>query len=140
MLEAGGLIVTPGFVDLHVHLREPGEEHKETVVSGTAAAARGGFTSVCAMPNTHPPADTAAVIIEVLAAARGASARVFPLGAITRGRAGRELAELDDLRAAGAVAFSDDGAGVADAAVARRAFEYAAIWACQWPNTVKSPR
>ena len=126
VLEAGGLIVTPGFVDLHVHLREPGEEHKETVVSGTAAAARGGFTSVCAMPNTHPPADTAAVIIEVLAAARGASARVFPLGAITRGRAGRELAELDDLRAAGAVAFSDDGAGVADAAVARRAFEYAA--------------
>ena len=126
VLEAGGLVVTPGFVDLHVHLREPGEEHKETVASGTAAAARGGFTSVCAMPNTHPPADTAAVIAEVLAAARGAPARVFPLGAITRGRAGRELAELDDLRAAGAVAFSDDGAGVADAAVARRALEYAA--------------
>ena len=125
-LDASGLVVTPGFVDLHTHLREPGEEHKETIATGTAAAGRGGFTTVCAMPNTQPPMDTAAVVAQVLNGARDACARVLPIGAITKGRAGRELAELDDLRAAGVVGFSDDGDGVADGALARRAFEYAA--------------
>ena len=125
-LDATGLLVTPGFVDLHAHLREPGEEHKETIATGAAAAARGGFTTLCAMPNTQPPVDTSSVVAQVRERARGAAARVLPIGAITKGRAGRELAELDDLRAAGVVAFSDDGACLADAAVARRAFEYAA--------------
>ena len=125
-LDATGLLVTPGFVDLHAHLREPGEEHKETIATGAAAAARGGFTTLCAMPNTQPPVDTSSVVAQVRARARGAAARVLPIGAITKGRAGRELAELDDLRAAGVVAFSDDGACLSDAAVARRAFEYAA--------------
>ena len=125
-LEARGLVVSPGFVDLHTHLREPGEEHKETVATGTAAAARGGFTTVCAMPNTRPAMDTAAVIAQVQHAARGAPARVLCVAAITQGRRGAELAELAELRDVGAVAFSDDGAVVADAALARRAFEYAA--------------
>ena len=125
-LDATGLLVTPGFVDLHAHLREPGEEHKETIATGAAAAARGGFTTLCAMPNTQPPVDTSSVVAQVRERARGAAARVLPIGVITKGRAGRELAELDDLRAAGVVAFSDDGACLADAAVARRAFEYAA--------------
>ncbi len=126
VLDASGLVVAAGFVDLHTHLREPGEEHKETIASGTAAAARGGFTTVCAMPNTSPAMDSAAVVAQVLNAARGAPARVLPVGAITKGRAGKELAEMEELRAAGVVAFSDDGAGVADGGVARRACEYAA--------------
>ena len=125
-INAAGLIVAPGFVDLHTHLREPGQEHKETVASGARAAARGGFTTLCAMPNTNPPADTPAVIAQVAAAARGAPARVLPIGAVTKGRAGEQLAELATLRDAGAVAFSDDGDAVADAGVARRALDYLA--------------
>ena len=125
-LEARGLVVTPGFIDLHAHLREPGEEHKETVATGVAAAARGGFTTICAMPNTHPTMDTPAVVAQVLAAAqRAGGARVLPVGAITKSRAGVELAEMADLRAAGVVAFSDDGRGVASGTIARRALEYA---------------
>ena len=125
-LDAAGLVVTPGFVDLHVHLREPGEEHKETIATGTAAASRGGFTTLCAMPNTHPAMDNAAIVAMVREQARDAAARVLPIGAITKGREGNELAEMEELRAAGAVSFSDDGRGLADSAVARRAFEYAA--------------
>ena len=126
LIEAAGLVVAPGFVDLHTHLRVPGEEHKETMASGTAAAARGGFTTVCAMPNTQPPVDTPAMVASVLDAARGADARVLPIAAVTVGRNGRELAELAALRDAGAVAVSDDGDAVADTGVARRAFEYLA--------------
>ena len=126
VLDAAGLVVTPGFVDLHTHLREPGFKHKETIATGTLAAARGGYTTVCAMANTDPTTDSAAVVAQVLERARGAPARVLPVGAITKRRLGKELSEMEELRAAGVVAFSDDGEGVADAGVARRAFDYAA--------------
>jgi dihydroorotase len=125
VIEARGLLVTPGFVDLHTHLREPGFEYKETIETGTRAAARGGFTTVCAMPNTEPPLDSRAAVDYVLERARGASARVLPIGCVTKGRQGKLLAELGELAAAGCVAFSDDGSPVADAGLMRRALEYA---------------
>ncbi|MEX0801272.1 MAG: dihydroorotase [Dehalococcoidia bacterium] len=127
-LDASGLVVCPGLVDIHTHLRQPGFEHKETIASGALAAARGGFTTVCAMPNTLPAADTAATIEFVLrtAGAEGA-VRVLPIGCVTKERAGKELAELAELAEAGAVAFSDDGAPVADAHIMRRALEYASM-------------
>ena len=125
VLEAAGRIVTPGFVDLHTHLREPGQEYRETVASGMAAAARGGFTTICAMPNTEPAMDGPPVVAKVQEAARGGPARVLCVGAVTRGRAGTHLADLAELRDAGVVAFSDDGDAVASATLARRAFEYA---------------
>jgi dihydroorotase len=127
-IDARGLLVCPGFVDIHCHLREPGFEHKETIATGTLAAARGGFTTVCAMPNTEPPIDTAASVEFVLRAASAQGAvRVLPIGCVTRGRAGHELAGLAELAEAGAVAFSDDGAPVADAHLIRRALEYASM-------------
>ena len=124
VVEASGLIVAPGFVDLHTHLREPGQEHKETIASGARAAARGGFTTICAMPNTNPAMDSAAIIDGVLQRARNVDCRVLPIGAVSKGRKGRELTEFAALRDAGAVAVSDDGDAVADTALARRAFEY----------------
>ncbi|NLM94046.1 MAG: dihydroorotase [Firmicutes bacterium] len=124
-ISAQGLVVAPGFIDLHVHLREPGFEYKETIASGTRAAARGGFTSVVCMPNTNPPVDNRAVVEFILAeAARNGAVRVYPIGAITKGRRGEELSEMADLAAAGVVAFSDDGNTVMNAAVMRRALEY----------------
>ena len=124
--ERQGKLVTRGFVDLHAHLREPGFEDAETIATGAAAALRGGFTTVCAMPNTEPAIDSPGLIAELIA--RGAAAkaaRVLPIACITRGRKGKELADLVELAAAGAVAFSDDGAPVADAQLFRNALEYA---------------
>ena len=126
VIDAANKLVLPGFVDLHVHLREPGFEYKETIKSGTAAAAAGGFTSVCCMPNTHPVNDTQAITEFILEQARIAgNARVFPVGAITKGSEGKELAEIGDLRRAGCVAISDDGQPVMNSMVMRRAMEYA---------------
>ena len=125
-LEARGHLVTPGFLDLHAHLREPGYEDSETIASGARAALRGGFTTICAMPNTAPAIDSPGLVAEVIARARAAGgARVLPIATITRARAGRELADLVELSAAGAVAFSDDGSPVDDARLFRHALEYA---------------
>ncbi len=126
VIPCAGRWVVPGFVDLHTHLREPGYEYKEDIASGTRAAAAGGFTTVCAMPNTLPVNDNRAVTEMMVAKARSHGVvRVHPIGAITRGQAGRELTEMADLRDGGCVAVSDDGRCVTDAGVMRRALEYA---------------
>ncbi len=123
VVEAAGWVVAPGFIDAHVHLREPGFEAKETLASGSAAAVRGGFTAVCAMPNTEPALDEGGLLARVAFAQpspeRGIHARIFPIAAMTRARAGREPLDYASLIAAGAVAFSDDGSTVADARVMR---------------------
>lgn len=125
VLDATGLVAAPGFVDMHVHLREPGFEYKETVATGAAAAVAGGFTSVCCMPNTSPVNDSAAVTEFILSRARAANlARVFPIGAVTKGIAGEELAEMGEMVRSGAVGFSDDGKPVANAYLLRKALEY----------------
>ena len=125
ILDATGKIVCPGFIDIHVHLREPGYEYKETVATGTRAAAAGGFTAVCCMANTNPVNDTRAVTDYILAKAEAEGVvRVYPIGAVTRGLAGEELAELAELAEAGCVAFSDDGRCVMNAELYRRAMEY----------------
>lgn len=129
VLDARGKVVCPGFVDLHVHLREPGREDKETIATGTRAAARGGFTSVCCMPNTHPVNDNQSVTEFILdRAKREGSVNVFPVGAITKGQQGEELAEIGELVRAGCVAISDDGKPVMNAEVMRRALEYAGMF------------
>lgn len=125
-IDATGRLVLPGFVDLHVHFREPGFEYKESIQSGAAAAVAGGFTSVCCMPNTNPVNDNQAITEFMLDRARAARlANVFPIGAITKGSEGKELAEIGDLRRAGCVAISDDGKPVMNSLVMRRAMEYA---------------
>jgi dihydroorotase len=125
-VDARGLVVTPGLIDVHVHLREPGQEHKETIASGARAAAAGGFTAVCAMPNTDPPIDDpAAVGFVVAAGSRAGAARVYPMGAISMNREGKVLTEIGELVAAGAVGVTDDGDPVMDSGLMRLAIEYA---------------
>src|SRR5437764_2089513 len=125
-LDAAGAIVAPGFIDMHVHLREPGIEHAETIETGSRAAAAGGFTSICCMPNTQPVNDNATVTSYICAQAkRFAAVNVYPIGSITKNSAGEELAAIASMKQAGAVAISDDGRPVMNARVVRRAMEFA---------------
>jgi dihydroorotase len=124
-----GVVVCPGLIDMHVHLREPGQEHKETVATGTAAAVAGGFTAVACMPNTSPVNDNAGVTEFILKKAAEANlARVYPIGAVSRGQEGEQLADIGELRQAGCVALTDDGRPVATAMLMRRALEYARMF------------
>lgn len=126
---SAGAVVCPGFIDMHVHLREPGQEHKETVATGVASAVAGGFTAVACMPNTKPVNDNAGVTQLILQKAREANlARVYPIGAVSRGQKGEELADIAELREAGCVAVTDDGLPVATALLARRALEYTSMF------------
>lgn len=128
IIDASRLVVTPGFIDMHVHLREPGQEYKEDIATGSMAAARGGFTSICCMPNTKPPNDNSGITEYLVTEARKrAVVNIFPIAAITRGLAGEELTDMIDLSQAGAVAFSDDGQPVANSLVMRRALEYSLL-------------
>lgn len=125
VIDAVGQFVVPGLIDMHAHLREPGYEYKETIATGTAAANAGGFTAVCCMPNTNPVNDNRSLTEHILSqAAREGSARVLPIGAITKGSKGEELAEIGELREAGCVGISDDGKPVMSASTMRRAMEY----------------
>lgn len=127
-IDAAGKLIVPGLIDMHVHLREPGFEYKETISTGTAAAKAGGFTSVCCMPNTNPVNDSQSITDFILSQAREASARVFPIGAITKGLQGEQLAEMGELHQAGCVAVSDDGRPLMNASLMRRAMEYSRIF------------
>ncbi len=127
VIDATGMLVMPGLVDMHVHLREPGFEYKETIKTGTEAAVRGGITSVCCMPNTNPVNDNPGITEFILGKALEGSCSVYPIGAITKGQRGEELAELGMMYDAGCVAFSDDGRPVMDSLVMRRALEYSRI-------------
>lgn len=125
-IDAAGLLVSPGLIDLHVHLREPGQEHKENIASGSAAAAAGGWTSICPMPNTDPVNDNAAITRYMIEQGEKAGlVNIFPIGAITKGSQGNELAEMGEMRSAGAVAVSDDGRPIGSAGMMRRAMQYA---------------
>jgi dihydroorotase len=128
VIDAKGMIVCPGLIDIHVHCREPGHEEEETIATAASSAVAGGFTTILAMPNTHPPMDNETAIQYVLQRAAEANlARVLPAGCITKGREGKELAEMGLMLQAGAVAFTDDGDGVASTSVMQRALQYAAM-------------
>ena len=125
IIDAQGLVASPGFIDLHCHLREPGYEFKETIATGSQAAARGGFTTLCCMPNTDPPVDSESVVEFIKSRALSeSSVRILPIGCVTKGREGRELADLEELANSGVVAFSDDGDPVYDANLMRLALTY----------------
>ncbi len=128
IVDVGGKILCPGLIDMHVHFREPGREDEETIETGCDAAMAGGFTAVCPMPNTDPPADKAEVVEYMIKQARNLLVDVFPIAAVTKGRRGEEIAEMGELVEAGAVAFSDDGDPVATAELMRRAMEYASMF------------
>ncbi len=135
-----GSVVCPGFIDMHVHLREPGQEHKETVATGVAAAVAGGFTAVACMPNTTPVNDNAGITRFILGKAAAADlARVYPIGAVSLGSAGEQMSELGELHAAGCVAVSDDGRPVATALLMRRALEYAGMFGMPVINHCEDP-
>lgn len=143
VIDLTGLTVCPGFIDMHVHLREPGQEWKETVATGAAAAASGGFTAVACMPNTVPVIDNRSLVEFVQAQAKEAGmARVWPIGAVTKGQEGKELAEIGDMAEAGAVAFSDDGRPIRSSQIMRMALEYSKIFGvpvidhCEDPDLV----
>ncbi|MFC1543885.1 dihydroorotase [Gemmatimonadota bacterium] len=127
VFDASGMVVCPGLIDMHVHLREPGEEHKETIASGAAAAAAGGFTGVGSMPNTHPPTDDASRLGLVLEKAADARFNVYPFAAISMGREGKSLTEMAELVEMGAAGFTDDGSTVADSHLMRTALEYSSM-------------
>ncbi|HHM24412.1 MAG TPA: dihydroorotase [Bacteroidetes bacterium] len=128
LVDAGGWILAPGFIDIHVHLREPGREDAETIFTGAQAAMAGGFTAVCAMPNTNPAIDNRGMVEFVRERAEGLLVDVFPIGAVTKGRKGEELAEMGDMLEAGAVAFSDDGSPVSNTEILRYALEYSRMF------------
>jgi dihydroorotase len=128
LVDVEGMVIAPGFVDLHCHLREPGYEDKETIASGTRAAAAGGFTTVCALPDTRPTIDTGSDVEALLTQARrDAVVRVLPIGTVTKGREGQELSEMADMETAGAVAFSDDGRPIRSSSLLRHALEYSLL-------------
>ncbi len=127
VVELGGKTIAPGFCDMHVHLREPGQEHKEDIASGAAAAAAGGFTAVACMPNTDPPIDSASVVSYIFRRAEGLAVDVYPIGAITKGRKGDSISPMIELREAGVVGYSDDGSPVSNTKVLRTALEYASM-------------